>query len=42
MLRVTLVFRRDQGVWRLAHRHADPLVKGLTLEEAGKITLGSF
>lgn len=42
ILRVTLVFRRDQGVWRLAHRHADPLVKGLTLEQASKITLGSF
>lgn len=39
-LRVTLVFRRDNGEWRLAHRHADPLVKGLTLEQAGRITLG--
>lgn len=39
-LRVTLVFRRDEGAWRLAHRHADPLVSGLTLEEAGRITLG--
>jgi ketosteroid isomerase-like protein len=42
LLRVTLVFRRDQGVWRLAHRHADPLVRRLTLEQAGKVTLGSF
>lgn len=39
-LRVTLVFRRDDGEWRLAHRHADPLVKGLSLSEAGRITLG--
>jgi ketosteroid isomerase-like protein len=25
-LRVTLVFRRDEGQWRLVHRHADALV----------------
>src|SRR4051794_4875666 len=25
-LRVTLVFRRDAGQWRLVHRHADALV----------------
>ena len=36
-LRVTLVFRREQGEWRLAHRHADPLVKGISLEEAATI-----
>ncbi len=24
-LRVTLVYRREDGQWRLAHRHADPL-----------------
>ena len=24
-LRVTSVFRREQGAWRLAHRHADPI-----------------
>jgi len=33
-LRVTLVYRRDGNEWRLAHRHADPLVKGITLNQA--------
>lgn len=40
-LRVTLVFRRDGREWRLAHRHADPLVNGLSLERAGRVTLGA-
>ncbi|MBE1529105.1 ketosteroid isomerase-like protein [Sphingopyxis sp. OAS728] len=39
-LRVTLVFRRDDGAWRLAHRHADPLVRGIGVEEAARLTLG--
>ena len=39
-LRVTLVFRRDQGRWLLVHRHADPLARGIGLKEAGRITLG--
>jgi hypothetical protein len=25
--RVTMVFRREDGAWRLVHRHADPLVE---------------
>jgi ketosteroid isomerase-like protein len=36
-LRVTLVFRRNHGRWQLAHRHADPLAHGISLEEAGTI-----
>ena len=36
-LRVTLVYRRDGSEWRLAHRHADPLVGGISLEQAAAL-----
>jgi ketosteroid isomerase-like protein len=36
-LRVTLVYRRTDGEWQLAHRHADPLVSGITLEHAAAL-----
>ena len=36
-LRVTLVYRRDAGEWRLVHRHADPLVAGIGLEESAAL-----
>ena len=39
-LRVTLVFRRDETGWRLAHRHADPLVHGLRLEQVAALARG--
>jgi ketosteroid isomerase-like protein len=32
-LRVTLVFRRTESGWELAHRHADPLVHPITAEQ---------
>src|SRR4030095_9670559 len=39
-LRVTLVFRREGSEWRLAHRHADALAKGVSLEQAAAPTRG--
>jgi ketosteroid isomerase-like protein len=39
-LRVTLVYRRDGADWRLAHRHADPLTRGITLNQAAALARG--
>jgi ketosteroid isomerase-like protein len=39
-LRVTLVFRRDDGDWKLVHRHADPLVARRTWEQTAAIARG--
>jgi ketosteroid isomerase-like protein len=39
-LRVTLVYRRDGEGWRLAHRHADPLAKGVSLRQAAALARG--
>ena len=39
-LRVTLVFRRDGSEWRLVHRHADPLVHGISPELLAAIARG--
>lgn len=36
-LRVTLVYRREGSEWLLVHRHADPLVAGVTLPEAAEL-----
>lgn len=33
-LRVTLVFRDDGDQWRLVHRHADPLVGAISVEQS--------
>ena len=26
VLRVTMLFRRDRGAWKIAHRHADTMI----------------
>ena len=39
-LRVTLVYRREGDEWRLAHRHADPLVTGISLNLAAALGRG--
>lgn len=39
-LRVTLVYRREGLEWRLAHRHADPIVESLSLRQAAAIARG--
>lgn len=40
-LRVTQVYRRDGKAWRLIHRHADPLVPGISLEQAAALGRGA-
>lgn len=39
-LRVTEVYRRVASEWQLAHRHADPLVRRMTLEQTAAIARG--
>jgi ketosteroid isomerase-like protein len=39
-LRVTLVYRRENGAWRLAHRHADPLARAISLQQAAALARG--
>jgi ketosteroid isomerase-like protein len=41
-LRVTLVYRRDGADWRLAHRHADPLVAGVSHATAAALARGDI
>ena len=39
-LRVTQVFRGEGADWQLVHRHADPLVNGISLEQAAALARG--
>jgi ketosteroid isomerase-like protein len=39
-LRVTLAFRRDQGEWRLVHRHADALVHPIDWDMLSRLARG--
>jgi ketosteroid isomerase-like protein len=41
-LRVTLVYRREGSEWRPAHRHADPLVLGVSHATAAAIARGDI
>ena len=40
-LRVTLVFRREASDWRLVHRHADALVRTISMEQLSLLARGS-
>ena len=33
-LRVTMIFRQEDGVWRVAHRHADPITSVRSIDTA--------
>jgi ketosteroid isomerase-like protein len=39
-LRVTQVHRREGADWQLVHRHADPLVRAIDLEQAAALARG--
>jgi ketosteroid isomerase-like protein len=39
-LRVTEVYRKAGSEWQLVHRHADPLVRPVELEQAAAIARG--
>lgn len=39
-LRVTQVFQRQDGDWRLVHRHADPLVRSIPLATTAALAAG--
>jgi len=39
-LRVTEVYRKDDSEWQLVHRHADPLVHRIALQQAATLARG--
>ena len=39
-LRVTLVFQREDAEWQLVHRHADPLVRAISMEHMASLARG--
>jgi ketosteroid isomerase-like protein len=40
-LRVTEVYRKNGSEWQLVHRHADPLVRRISLEQAAALARGT-
>jgi ketosteroid isomerase-like protein len=42
LLRVTLVYRRDDSQWHLVHRHADPLGPGISHATAAALARGDI
>lgn len=40
-LRVTEIYRKVGSEWQLVHRHADPMVRRVTLEQAAALARGS-
>ena len=40
-LRITLVFRRTPSGWDLVHRHADPLVHPISLDQLAELSRGA-
>jgi ketosteroid isomerase-like protein len=40
-LRVTQVYRRHGADWQLVHRHADPLVRPMSLQQTAALAQGS-
>ncbi|MDQ1725026.1 MAG: hypothetical protein QOG52_2054 [Frankiaceae bacterium] len=39
-LRVTQVYRREGSDWQVVHRHADPLLHAIDLEQAAALARG--
>jgi ketosteroid isomerase-like protein len=41
-LRVTSVFRRENGRWKLVHRHADPLAHEISIADSARLGRGDL